>query len=75
MSPLEEGRSREVERTSSAESFFVFLIFYLFIHEREREREAETQAEGKAVSMQGAERGTQFWVSRIRPWAKVAPNC
>ena len=38
--------------------FFVFLRFYLFIHERdtqrEREREAETQAEGEAGSMQGA---------------------
>ena len=43
--------------------FFVFLRFYLFIHERqrqtEREREAETQAEGEAGSMQGARCGTQ----------------
>ena len=41
-------------------------MFYLFI----REREAETQAEGEAGSMQGAQRGTQSWVSRIRPWAE-----
>ena len=38
--------------------------------EREREREAETQAEGEAGSMQGAQRGTRSWVSRIRPWAE-----
>ena len=38
---------------------FIFLRFYLFIHERqrEREREAETQAEGEAGSMQGARPG------------------
>ena len=49
-----------------------FLRFYLFIHERptEREREAETQAEGEAGSMQGARRGIQFQISRIRPWAE-----
>ena len=35
-----------------------------------REREAETQAEGEAGSMQGARRGTQSQVSKIRPWAK-----
>ena len=37
---------------------------------REREREAETQAEEEAGSMQGARRGTQSQVSRIRPWAE-----
>ena len=43
---------------------FIFLRFYLFIHERqrerdrEREREVETQAEGEAGSMQGARHGT-----------------
>ena len=35
-----------------------------------REREAETQAEGEAGSTQGAQRGTQSQVSRIRPWAE-----
>ena len=44
------------------------------------EREAETQAEGEAGSMQGAQRGTQSWVSRITPWAEGAkplshPGC
>ena len=37
---------------------------------RGREGEAETQAEGEADSRQGAQRGTQSWVSRIRPWAE-----
>ena len=37
---------------------------------RDTEREAETQAEGEAGSMQGGQRGTQSWVSRITPWAK-----
>ena len=37
---------------------------------RDTEREAETQAEGEAGSMQGARRGTQSPVSRIRPWAE-----
>ena len=36
----------------------------------EREREAETQAEGEAGSMQGAQRGTGSWVSRVRPRAE-----
>ena len=53
---------------------FFFLRFYLFIHERhthaERERETETQAEGEAGVTQGARRGTQSQVSRIRPWAE-----
>ena len=31
--------------------------------EREREREKETQAEGESGSMQGAQHGTQSWVS------------
>ena len=35
-----------------------------------RDTEAETQAEGEAGSMQGARRGTQSQVSRIRPWAE-----
>ena len=35
-----------------------------------RERKAETQAEGEAGSMPGAQHGTQFQVSRIRPWAE-----
>ena len=34
-----------------------------------REREAETQAEGEAGTMQGAQRGTRSWVSRITPRA------
>ena len=34
------------------------------------EREAETQAEGEAGSMQGAQRGTRTWDSRIMPWAE-----
>ena len=38
--------------------------------DRERERGRETQAEGEAGSMQGAQRGTRSWVSRIRPWAE-----
>ena len=37
---------------------------------REREREAETQAEGEAGSMQGAQCGTRFQISRIMPWAE-----
>ena len=40
------------------------------MEDREREGEAETQAEGEAGSMQGARRGTQSQVSRIRPWAE-----
>ena len=45
-------------------------FIYLFIHERhtQRERGAETQAEEEAGSMQGAQRGTWSWVSRITPW-------
>ena len=35
----------------------------------EREREVETQAEEEAGSMQRAQCGTRFQVSRIRPWA------
>ena len=35
-----------------------------------REREVETQAEGEAGYMQGAQRGTRSWVSRITPWAE-----
>ena len=35
-----------------------------------REREGETQVEGEAGSMEGARRGTQSLVSRIRPWAE-----
>ena len=50
--------------------FSFFLRFYLFIHEREKDRKAETQAEGEAGSTQGARRGTQSQVSRIRPWAE-----
>ena len=37
---------------------------------RDTETETETQAEGEAGSMQGAQRGTQSPVSRIRPWAE-----
>ena len=37
---------------------------------RDREREAETQAEGEAGSMQEAQRGTPYQVSRTKPWAK-----
>ena len=48
-------------------SLFLKKRFYLFI--RDREREAETQAEGEAGSMQGAQRGTRSWVSKITPWA------
>ena len=40
------------------------------MRDTEREKEAETQAEGEAGSMQGAQRGTRSWVSRIRPWAE-----
>ena len=47
---------------------FIFLVFYLFIHERQRE--AEIQAEGEAGSMQGARRGTQSPFSRFTPWAE-----
>ena len=36
---------------------------------RDTEIEAETQAEGEAGSMQGAQCGTRFWISRIIPWA------
>ena len=35
-----------------------------------RERVAETQVEGETGSMQGAQRGTQSWVSRITPWTE-----
>ena len=37
---------------------------------RDTEREAETQAGGEAGSVQGAQRGIRFRVSRIRPWAE-----
>ena len=47
-------------------TFFLKDFIYLFITEKEREREAE----GEAGSMQGARRGTQFWVSRIIPGAE-----
>ena len=50
--------------------FFFFLRFYLFIHERHTQREAETQAEWEAGFTQGAQGGTQSWVSRITSWAK-----
>ena len=51
---------------------FLFLRFYLFIHDShtERDREAETQVEGEAGSMQGAWRGIRSRVSRITPRAK-----
>ena len=39
------------------------------MRDTQREREAET-GKGKAVSMQGAHRGTRSRVSRIRPWAE-----
>ena len=49
----------------------------LFIYSRERERErerdrekAQTQAEGEAGPVQGTQRGTRSWVSRIRPWTQ-----
>ena len=37
---------------------------------RETERKAKTQVEEEAGSMQGAQRGTRSWVSRIMPWAE-----
>ena len=40
------------------------------MRDTERKRETETHAEGEAGSMQGARRGTQSQVSRIRPWAE-----
>ena len=57
---------------NSSRTFFFKDFIYLFMRdtEREREREAETQAEGEAGSMQGAQCGTQSWVSRIRLWAE-----
>ena len=46
--------------TATFPFFFLFLSFiYLFM--RDTETEAETQAEGKAGSVQGAQRGTQSW--------------
>ena len=51
-------------------SWHLFKIFYLFIHDRQREREAEAQTEGEAGSMPGARCGTRSWDSRIAPWAK-----
>ena len=48
---------------------YIFLIFYLFIHERHREREAETQAEVEAGSTQGTRCRTRSQVPRITPWA------
>ena len=65
--------------------FYVFIFKILFIYswerqkERERERERgvierERKTEGKAVSMQGAWRGTRSQVSRIMPWAEGALN-
>ena len=47
--------------------FFFFLRFYLFIHERHRERGRDT-GEGEAGSVQGAQRGSRSWVSKIIPW-------
>ena len=40
------------------------------MRDTERKREAETQAEGEAGSMQGAQNGTRFRVSRITPCAE-----
>ena len=50
--------------------FILFFLKILLIHEKHREIEAETQAEGEAGPTQGAQCGTQFWVSRIMPWAE-----
>ena len=47
---------------------YIFLRFYLFIHERQREREAEIQAAREAGSSQGAQRGTGAPVYRVTPW-------
>ena len=52
--------------------FLFFLRFYLFARGTERER--QTEAEGEAGSMQGAQHGTQSWVSRITPWAEGGPK-
>ena len=49
---------------------FFFFFFKDFIYLFMRERKAETQPEGEAGSTQGAQRGTQSRVSRIRPWAE-----
>ena len=43
-----------------ANGYFLFLRFYLFIHERQREREAETQAEGEAGRLHA---GSPMWDS------------
>ena len=48
--------------------YFIFLRFYLFIHERQKE--AETQAEGEAGSTQGAQCVTRSQIPRIMPWAE-----
>ena len=50
--------------------FFLFLRFYLFIHERHTQKEAETQAEGEAGSSQGTRCGTRSRDPGIMPWAK-----
>ena len=59
---------------------YLFIRFYLFIHERhththtererERGRDRQREAEGEAGSMQGAQPGTGSQVSRITPWAQ-----
>ena len=38
------------------------------MRDTDTERVPEAQAEGEAGSMQGAQRGTRFRVSRITPW-------
>ena len=39
---------------------FLFILFYLFIHERHTEREAESEAEGEAGSLREAQCRTWF---------------
>ena len=59
-----------IQVCSSTYLYFYFKDFiYLFV--RDTQREAETQAEGDTGSVWGARRGTQSWVSRIRPLSLI----
>ena len=68
-------RNVNFEIIYSKRSIFLKILF-IYSWETERETETEAEAEGEAGSMQGAQRGTRSWVSRITPWAeRQALNC
>ena len=48
----------------------IFFLDFIYSFMRDTERAAETQGEEEAGPMQGAQRGTRSWVSRVTPWAE-----